>query len=66
MPEQSHKAEMRAALRGDFARLRARQGRAVEGIEPPRPAAAERPLPQPEQQPTVATKSRLRRFLGHN
>ncbi len=65
MPEQSHKAEMRAALRGDFARLRARQGRGVKGVEPPRPAAAEQPLAQPEQQPTVDTNSR-RRLFGHN
>lgn len=39
MDEQSHKEEMRAALRGDFERLRARRGVAV-------PAAAE-PPPQP-------------------
>ena len=46
MKEQSHKSEMRAALRGDFERLRARR----EEVETPTAVAAPaaEPVPAPE------------------
>jgi hypothetical protein len=60
--EQSHKEEMRAALRGDFARLRARQEqgrRAPElRVDPPQPAPEPGPdppvTPAPEPSPLPA------------
>ena len=44
MKEQSHKSEMRAALRGDFERLRARRG----GVSD---VATQVPQPTPEPEP---------------
>ena len=44
MKEQSHKSEMRAAVRGDFERLRARRGEAT--LQAPR--AVETDVPEPE------------------
>jgi hypothetical protein len=42
--EQSHKDEMRAALRGDFERMRRRQApEATEATEPAPPMSAEEP-----------------------
>ena len=46
MKEQSHKSEMRAALRGDFERLRARREDGAAPIAPAPPAAE--PVPAPE------------------
>jgi len=68
MHEQSHKDEMRDALRGDFERLRARRGEAaVIGLstEPvgavPEPVAAGSPAPEP---PVAAHRGfRLGRLL---
>lgn len=48
MKEQSHKNEMRAALRGDFERLHARR---QETVEPP---VAVEPEPVPAGAPAVA------------
>jgi hypothetical protein len=52
--EQSHKEEMRAALRGDFARLRARQERGGQAptlrVDPPQPVPP--PTPDPPVTPT--------------
>ena len=46
MKEQSHKSEMRAALKGDFERLRARR---EDGATPPAVAPpAEEPVSAPE------------------
>ena len=64
MEEQSHKDEMRAALRGDFERLRRRRaGEIVEATEPvaPRPPVirAERELVRQD----VAAGSWLDRLL---
>ena len=51
MKEQSHKSEMRAALRGDFERLRARREDVAEPIAVAPPVAA--PVDAPEAvQPT--------------
>jgi hypothetical protein len=62
--EQSHKDEMRAALRGDFERMRQRQ---EAGSEPSAPGARRAPVPPAE--PRVVEKglpseSWLARLLG--
>lgn len=51
--EQSHKSEMRAALRGDFERLRARRGGESGLIEPSEPLAGE-PPPAAQLEPAAA------------
>jgi len=45
--EQSHKHEMAAALRGDFARLRARGVEAMFGAAPRGAAGQAEPAPEP-------------------
>jgi hypothetical protein len=55
--EQSHKSEMRAALRGDFERLRARRGKEstlIEPSAPPEQVVAE-PQTGPEPEPCAPT-----------
>ena len=47
MKEQSHKSEMRAALRGDFERLHARRRETIE------PARARALRPSEDEQPTA-------------
>ena len=63
MKEQSHKSEMRAALRGDFERLHARR---QETIEPAVPAAAaeqdERPVAPAATEPEAPRSSWLDRL----
>jgi hypothetical protein len=46
--EQSHKREMRAALRGDFERLRARRGGDTALIEAPAPDGDVAAMAEPE------------------
>jgi hypothetical protein len=59
--EQSHKDEMRAAVKGDFERLRQRVGDGVEPVlrPPPRKAPA-----TPAVEPTRTGRSWLGRVLG--
>ena len=47
MKEQSHKSEMRAALRGDFERLRARREDVAAPIAVAAPVAAPAAVPEP-------------------
>lgn len=58
MKEQSHKSEMRAALRGDFERLRARRGGGPEAA-PAMPLAEQEPEPAepPELSPAPAREA---------
>lgn len=66
MDEQSHKDEMRAALRGDFERLRARQG----GVAVPQPAesatAVARAAAESAQPLAERRSSWVERLLGRN
>ena len=64
--EQSHKSEMRAALQGDFERLRARRQPGVsEAVgERPRPDLREMEVPAPVPVPAVAPPSWLDRLRG--
>ena len=75
MHEQSHKDEMRDALRGDFERLRARRGDAAVTVlpaealcvvpEPPvEPVSAS--VTPPEPAPTAPRGFRLGRLLGRS
>ena len=66
MEEQSHKSEMRAALRGDFERLRARRQSGVsEAVgERPGPDRREAEVPAPVSVPAVAPPSWLDRLRG--
>jgi hypothetical protein len=54
--EQSHKSEMRAALRGDFERLRARRDDAATpvAVEPPIAAPVDAPEALPPVEPVVS------------
>jgi hypothetical protein len=66
--EQSHKQEMSAAVRGDFARLRARGVETTIAPDEAPPEATE-PASAPAEQATAAEpplerRSVLRRFLG--
>ena len=72
MHEQSHKDEMRSALRGDFERLRARQGDAAVTAVAPEPVDVPDPAAGPVA-PSVTTPAphvpaergfRLGRLLG--
>jgi len=65
MDEQSHKDEMRAALRGDFERLRARQ----KGIAVPRPAesaTSHEAAAEPAQPVAERRSSWVERLLGRD
>jgi hypothetical protein len=64
--EQSHKSEMRAALRGDFERLRARRQSGVSETvgEHSRPDIREVEAPAPVPVPAVAPPSWLDRLRG--
>ena len=66
MEEQSHKSEMRAALQGDFERLRARRQSGVsEAVgERPGPDLREAEVPAPVPVPAVAPPSWLDRLRG--
>lgn len=68
MEEQSHKSEMRAALRGDFERLRARRQTGVTqaAVERSGPVsqAAEAPVCGPAPAPAPAQRSWLDRLRG--
>ena len=66
MEEQSHKSDMRAALQGDFERLRARrqsEGRETVG-ERSGPDLREVEVPAPAPVPAVAPPSWLDRLRG--
>ncbi len=70
MKEQSHKREMDAAVRGDFARLRARGVATTipvegdEATETPAPAAGSNPAVDDRQQSQEAARVSLRRLFG--
>lgn len=65
MKEQSHKHEMAAALRGDFARLRARGVEAMLGAGREGAAGQAEPAPEPSPAATELANRRtgLSRFL---
>ena len=67
MEEQSHKNEMRAALQGDFERLRARRQPGVSEAVGERsgPDLSETEVPAPVPLPAVAPPSWLDRLRGH-
>ena len=66
MEEQSHKSEMRAALQGDFERLRARRQSGVSETvsEHSRPDIRDVEAPAPVPVPAVAPPSWLDRLRG--
>jgi hypothetical protein len=69
MKEQSHKREMDAAVRADFARLRARGVATTIVTEPeetavsPVPPAAAEPVADPRQPPSEPEPASLRRLF---
>ena len=69
MDEQSHKEEMRAALRGDFERLRARRGDAAPALPEPVAAPVAAPPPQGAADPPAGApepRGRFARLLGRS
>lgn len=66
MDEQSHKDEMRAALRGDFERLRARQGGVAVSQPGESARAVTRDVAEPAQPVAERRSSWVGRLFGRN